>query len=134
MKENKQGRFCKLNETKGKLYALRIFIGSPLGRWVLTAAAAVLIWGLMTVFLAMEILWVTGIIFLLCVFFGWKALNRIQPGVFLVLPIIGWLIYIGVKFLLSLIVGVFAAPSYIGKSISASLQSTAVKMIDDANS
>ncbi len=41
---------------------------------------------------------------------GWKTLNRITPSVFLFLPIIGWLFYFIIKFLLSIVVGLFMFP------------------------
>lgn len=37
--------------------------------------------------------------------FGWKALSMITSKFFLFLPIVGWLIYFGVKLLLSLFIG-----------------------------
>lgn len=41
---------------------------------------------------------------------GWQWLNRIQPNMFLFLPIVGWLIYFFVKFIIALWVGFVAFP------------------------
>ena len=41
---------------------------------------------------------------------GWNILTRLQPSIFIVLPVVGWLFYFGFKFFLSLFVGVFAFP------------------------
>ena len=41
---------------------------------------------------------------------GWKTLTRITPRTFLFLPIIGWLIYFGVKAFISLMIGWVALP------------------------
>lgn len=41
---------------------------------------------------------------------GWKTLSGITPNVFLFLPIIGWLIYFGLKLWLSSLIGVFMLP------------------------
>jgi len=41
---------------------------------------------------------------------GWKTLTSITPRVFLFLPLIGWLLYFIVKFLLSVAVGLVMLP------------------------
>ncbi len=41
---------------------------------------------------------------------GWSALDKITPNVFLILPLIGWVIYFVCKLLISLFVGMFVAP------------------------
>lgn len=41
---------------------------------------------------------------------GWSVLTGITPNIFLVLPLVGWLIYFGVKFCLSVFVGLVALP------------------------
>lgn len=51
-----------------------------------------------------------AVIALMCVYFGWKALDRIQPVYFLWLPIIGWIIYFIVKVIISYMIGLFVAP------------------------
>lgn len=41
---------------------------------------------------------------------GWKTLTRITPSVFLFLPIIGWVLYFIIKFILSVVVGLVMLP------------------------
>ncbi len=41
---------------------------------------------------------------------GWKTLTRITPDVFLFLPILGWVLFFLVKFILSIMVGLFMFP------------------------
>ena len=41
---------------------------------------------------------------------GWKTLTRITPAVFLFLPIIGWVLYFIIKFVLSLCLGLVMLP------------------------
>ena len=58
---------------------------------------------------------VTELIFAI---FGWRALNKITPRIFLILPLIGWVIYFLVKFLLSMLIGAFVAPFVIAKMVT----------------
>ncbi|MBR3817309.1 MAG: hypothetical protein IKJ27_11360 [Clostridia bacterium] len=61
------------------------------------------------------------IMFVFCalfVYFGWKALNRITPRIFLIMPIIGWFFYFTIKFILAYFVGVAIAPYKIAKMIA----------------
>jgi hypothetical protein len=51
------------------------------------------------------------------VFWGWKVISFIQPKMFLFLPIVGWLIYFLIKFLLSYFVGIVAMPIGIARII-----------------
>lgn len=53
-----------------------------------------------------------------CVPFGWRFFNKITPSFFLWLPLFGWIIYFGVKFLLSAALGLFIAPYTIWKRIN----------------
>ncbi|MGG7619550.1 hypothetical protein [Bacillus coreaensis] len=41
---------------------------------------------------------------------GWSALNKITPNIFLFMPLIGWVIYFGIKLVLSLLIGMFVTP------------------------
>ncbi len=63
---------------------------------------------------------------LLClpgVYFGWKALDRIQPIYFIWLPIMGWFIYIIVKLMISCLVGILVIVPYkIGNKIFEMIQ------------
>ncbi len=48
---------------------------------------------------------------------GWRTLNRITPNIFLFLPIIGWVIYFMIKFMLSGMIGWFMLPIRIVKNV-----------------
>ena len=50
---------------------------------------------------------------------GWRALSSMQPRMFLFLPIIGWLIYLGIKLFLSYWIGSIAMPMQIVKALRA---------------
>ena len=56
-------------------------------------------------------------IYIVFAYFGWKMLNRIQPAMFIWMPLIGWAIYFAVKFILSALIGAFVAPVVIAKKI-----------------
>ena len=49
---------------------------------------------------------------------GWRFLNRITADYFLFLPIIGWLIYFVIKFLISGFLGIFILPYRIYKNVT----------------
>lgn len=49
---------------------------------------------------------------------GWQALNRITPSVFLFLPLIGWVIYFIIKLILSCWVGIVVTPFKIYRLLS----------------
>lgn len=48
---------------------------------------------------------------------GWMLLNRITPDIFLILPLIGWVIYFFMKVFLSGMIGFFMAPYKIYKTL-----------------
>lgn len=48
---------------------------------------------------------------------GWKTLTGITPNVFLILPLLGWLFFFIVKFILSIIVGIFMFPVRLTRNI-----------------
>ena len=113
-------------ETKSN--GFRTFLGSTLGRWVMTVVFAVAIWGLMYLFLFLQAVIGEVGLFLalpLAIFvtiMGWKTLSRITPEIFVFMPLGGWLIYFVVKFILSVFVGYFTVPIYLGKKISEKVQ------------
>lgn len=39
---------------------------------------------------------------------GWEFLNRITPKIFLILPVVGWVLYFVFKFAISMAIGPFA--------------------------
>ena len=94
------------------------FFASTLGRVVVTIISAVIIYGLIVAGLGSG----TSAVFLatmfLCAYFGWKALNRITPDIFLIMPLSGWFVYFFIKGFLSAVIGAFVAPFQIGKMIA----------------
>ena len=85
--------------------------------FLITALLYVAIWGIAYT------LWMTAgntsvIVIAICAFFGWRALSRIQPAMFLWMSWTGWFVYIFVKFFLSAVIGLFVTPWVISKWIS----------------
>lgn len=68
--------------------------------------------------------YVGAIVALVFAIFGWKALNKIQPDIFLWMPIIGWVIFFVVKGFISIVAGIFVAPYVIAKMIAEAVQKT----------
>lgn len=111
-----------------------IFLGTTGGRVVLTIAiyaCTLLIMSLIGMFAehlpqseAVEIIFTVFSLIIVgsWTFFGWKALSVITPNIFLIMPIIGWVIYFVIKGLLSIIVGIFVGPYYMSKNISTFIQ------------
>ena len=42
--------------------------------------------------------------------YGWSALTKITPTLFVWMPLVGWVIYFFIKLLLAYIIGIFALP------------------------
>ena len=55
-------------------------------------------------------------------FFGWKFLNKLQPDIFLIMPIIGWIIFFVIKGILAILVGIFVAPYVMAKAVANMIQ------------
>ena len=99
---------------------LRNFFASNAGYYVLSFVIAIIIWGIAVA------LWTSQgelalIVILACAIFGWQALNRIQPAMFIWMSWTGWIIYFCVKFILSAMIGLFVAPFKIGKLIAGAI-------------
>ena len=93
------------------------FLASVGGRIVLTIGFTIIIFGL--VFLAMKIHEAVALVLAVAFgFFGWQALNRITPEMFVWMPVGSWLIYYLVKGFISIFIGTFIAPVWLGKKIS----------------
>ena len=110
--EEKNGFKEFLGSTAGKIGMIIVFYGITL----------LLLVGIPNIFPDSSFLAV-----ILCValgYFGWKALNRIQPNIFLIMPIGGWLVYFLVKGMLSVAIGVFVAPFVISKKIVEAIQNS----------
>lgn len=92
------------------------FFATNTGRYIIIGICCLIIWGI-TYTLWVNAPDVSGVVILICAFFGWRALNRIQPAMFIWLPWGGWVVYIVVKLILSAIIGLFVAPFVLGNMI-----------------
>lgn len=97
---------------------LKAFLASTLGRIVVTIVAAVVIYGVLLLVANNGNTTVALIVFVICTYFGWKALNFITPNVFLIMPVGRWITYYLIKGVVSFFIGCFVAPFQIGKLIS----------------
>ena len=98
----------------------RNFLASNAGYYAISVVIAIIIWGIAIA------LWTSQgelalIVILACAVFGWKALNSIQPAMFIWMSWTGWIIYFCVKFILSAVIGLFVAPFKIGKLIAGAI-------------
>ena len=91
------------------------------GRLLITAVSAVVIWGLMTFFYFSKSNELVLVVAAVCGFFGWRALNKIQPAMFIWMSWVGWLIYFAIKFLLSVAIGFCITPFILGKKLGGSI-------------
>jgi hypothetical protein len=53
---------------------------------------------------------------------GWKALSGITPNIFLIMPIMGWVLYFIIKALLALAIGWIILPFKLAKDIMRFIQ------------
>ncbi len=95
------------------------FLITPFGRFTLTAILYVLIFGLLLLCISVFDAPIIAVIFAIAfIYFGWTALSRITPEIFVIMPVGGWIAYFVIKGFLSFFLGVFVAPWVIGKKIS----------------
>ena len=109
-----------MKENKGFLD----FLASTAGKVCMTIVFSLIIYGIIyaaSVAGSSEVALVTAAI---CAFFGWRALNRITPDMFLFLSCTGWIVYFFIKLCLSVAIGTFVAPYQLGKLISNAIQSS----------
>lgn len=98
------------------------FLLSTGGRITMIALFYLIIWGVL-VALTNTNSPIIGVIYgVLFAFFGWRALNKITPDVFLWMSFMGWIIYFVVKLFLSVVIGLFVAPFQIAKMITNAIQ------------
>ena len=102
----------------------RDFLLSGTGKATMIALFYVIIFGLLALSPATNSPVIGLIISVICAYFGWQALDKIQPDIFLIMPLIGWIIYVVVKAVLSFLIGIFVAPLQIAKKITNSIQSS----------
>ena len=110
------------NEQKNA--SVKNFLCSPAGKGVLILIFYLVIFGLFllcaSIFENAE--YVALIFVAVFAYFGWKALNRITPDMFLFMPIAGWILYFAIKFFLAAFIGIFIAPFVISKKIVETIQ------------
>lgn len=99
------------------------FLKSPTGRIILTVVLYVVIFGIEYALVEMSSNGSAAflIIALVMAYFGWKALNKITPDLFLIMPLGHWFWYWGIKGFLSIFVGAIVAPYQIAKMVIAKL-------------
>lgn len=102
--------------------SLKKFLLSPIAKVVIAVVFYAVIITLIYLLLNTSADFVVYGIMILCGYFGWKALNKISPSIFLTMPIFGWLIYFFIKGILSILIGVFVAPFVISKMITKAIQ------------
>lgn len=95
--------------TDGKIYKNEV-----LTRVIITIISCIVIFGIEILLIESNSLVIGSPVF---VIFGWKSLTRIQPRMFLWMPLAHWLMYFFVKFLLAFLVGVFVTPFVIGNRL-----------------
>lgn len=100
---------------------LKMFLSSSAGKAVITAVFAVAVYGILFAVISADAEYVALAICVLCGWFGWKALNKIQPSIFLWMNFFGWIVYFFIKAVLSVLIGVFITPFVLGKKISAAI-------------
>ena len=97
---------------------VKMFFASTMGRVVVTIVSMIIIYGIMMLCLQSSSQVVLFITLAACAYFGWKALNKITPDIFLFMSIGGWAIYFLIKGFLSIMIGGLIAPFQIGKMVS----------------
>lgn len=107
------------------------FLTSLAGRIVLTLVLAAIIYGIMGVAVKLDISVVSWTIYIICGIFGWQALNKITPSMFLWMSFVGWIIYFCIKGVISVIIGIFVAPYKIAKAIINLVADTSEIMTND---
>lgn len=98
------------------------FICTKSGKLGLTIALYGVLFALLMVFIGTDLMPLLGATLLACAIGGWKALNRIQPSMFLVMSWMGWLIYFLIKTLLSIFIGAFVTPYVLSSKIAGVIQ------------
>lgn len=96
---------------------LKDFLNTSYGRLLFIVVFYIIVFALIFLLIQSGNNFITLTIMLMCTFFGWISLNRIQPTVFLWVSVLGWIIYIIIKLSLAYIIGVFVAPYIISKKV-----------------
>ena len=96
----------------------KLFLISPIGKITIMILFATIVLSLILIGVKSDSMVILAITLLLCAFFGWKALDKITPNIFLFMSIGGWAVYFLTKALLSIFIGVFVAPFQVSKMIT----------------
>lgn len=94
------------------------FICTKSGKFGLTIALYGIVFAVMALLIGLDLLPVTLLFTLAFSIGGWKALNRIQPTMFLTMSWVGWFFYFAIKFCLSVLIGMFVTPYVVSKKIA----------------
>lgn len=100
----------------------RNFLLSGWGRIVMIVVFYLIIFGILVGLTAVDAVEVAGVVAIALAVFGWRALDRITPDMFLFLSCTGWIVYFALKGILSIIIGVFVAPFVIATWITNIIQ------------
>ena len=106
---------------------IKQFLVSSFGKLTMIVLFAAIVVSLILVGLHSDSMAVLAITLLACAIFGWKALNKITPEMFLFMSLGGWAIYFLIKALLSIFIGAFVAPFQISKMITNAIADSASK-------
>ena len=98
------------------------FICTKSGKFGLTIALYGIVFAIMALLVGLDLLPVSLVIVLAFSIGGWKALNRIQPTMFLTMSWVGWLFYFLIKFFLSVLIGMFVTPYVVSNKIAGGIQ------------
>jgi len=109
---------------ENKANGFKKFLVSPLGKVVIILILYFVVMGALLgiITLLQDAAFIMVIFAVLFSYFGWQALSKITPNVFLIMPVGGWIAYFVVKGALSFFLGVFVAPYVIAKKIVDSIQ------------
>lgn len=106
------------DQNKGRNSFLSFLAGTA-GRFLLTAIFIAIVFGAIYWMLSTENQALFIIVAIPCTYFGWKALNRITPDIFFIFNgFSGMILFYIFKGFISLLLGVFVTPFYLGKRIS----------------
>ena len=113
-----------MNENPSKF---KSFFASTAGKATIIVVFYLIIFGIIMLFVKIDSAYLALIVMAIFAYFGWKALNRITPDVFLFMPIGGWIAYFVIKLVLSIVIGIFIAPFVISKSIAEKIQENIIE-------
>ena len=107
-------------ENKGK--SIKAFFCSGVGKLVMVSVFYLLFLGVFLLIANFMNTFFAVVYVAIFLYYGWKALNSIQPDMFLIMPIGGWVLYYLIKGIIALIIGMFVAPLAIANKIADYIQ------------